>query len=1776
MFFSLCAAHRAALHRAAAKMSRPAFAGALLSSVLLASCSATGDGLTGPTPPTGPSGPGAAALIDLSVPAVTLNAIGTTENISATIRDATGRTLTAPSVTWSSENPTIADVAGGGGSAAIIARAPGVTRIRASAGTAAAFVDVRVLGVRAISISPAVTSVRVGDLQPLRVSFTGDAGASQSVRWSTLNPSIATVDASGIVTGVGIGTTTVRVSAVADPNILATAEITVTPPRGIALAPGLDAITLWVGDSRTVPVEVDLDATQVRTLLWSSGNLSVATVNASGAIAAVGAGSTIITVTALADPRAKAELLLTVLPARRVLVSPAALALGVQQQATLTASVTLEPGLSTAVNWTTSDPSVAAVSAAGIVTGYDIGVAVITATSLADPTKSGTSVVSVSASVRSVSIAPSTVSSFVGDQDQLVADVVTDGPIARTVTWRSSNSGVASISTTGALNSVAAGTATITAVSTVDTTKRATAQVTVVPAPLVGITPTQASIAIGEQRTFSGRVTVSPGLSTAVIWRSSDQRVATVDASGQVTGVGLGTSSITIRSVADSTRIATATVTVVPIVRSVTLTPSNATGMVGEVVQMTAAVVADGPLSRAVTFRSSNVLVATVSSQGTVAFVGGGQASITAIAVADTTRRATAMVNVSAPSVQSVSLSPGAASLFPSAVQQLNAVVIANGGLSTAVVFRSSAPAIASVSPVGLVTAHTPGTAIITALSVADTTKRAVAQITVTPPSVQSVRISPTTASLQIGGTQLLAASITSSGGLPTTAAFRSSAPAVATVGSNGLVTAISAGTATITAMASADTTKQATSTITVVAAGVLSIAISPTSDSLLVGQSQSVTASVVATGGLPTTVIFRTNAAGVATVSASGLVTAVGAGTATITAIATADTTKRATATITVVAPAVQSVTISPTSASLMVGQSQALNAVVTTTGGLPTTVVFRTSAPGVATVSASGVVSAVSGGSALITAMATADTSRQATATITVASAVVQSITISPTSGSLLIGQAQAFTASVITTGGLPTTVTYRTSAPSVATVNGTGAVTAVGVGAATITAVATADTTKRASATLTVTPRPVVVTVSPRPVSLDVGATQQLSASVTGDPGINTAVTWSSASASIAAVNASGLVTAVASGSAVILATSVADPARRDTVTVAVSSTQLATTWASVRLGGALYEEILSTVGFGTASAFAVNIVGDVYRFDGANWTLSTTGAQHGGRFQAVHGSSASNVIAVGSNGIAARFNGSSWTTMSSGTTNALNDVWVEGASAAFAVGGNGTAVRFNGSSWATTSTGSAATLNAVWTTSGASFAVGGAGAVLRYSSGAWTPLASNTSETLYGVSGTSANDVVAVGSVGTIVRFDGTSFAIVANSVSSGDLYSVDGTSVNNGRMYLGGDAGLLQLDGTTLSLVATPYRPRLITVSADAIGTVWVGGQRGAVMRLSGGSWTTVNLAPDLLDVWSSSSSNAWAVGEFGFVYRWSGTAWTRQSTPTTVTLNTVWGASTSDAFAGGDNGTMLRFNGSSWTAMSFPSTATVTGLWGSSSSNVYATTSSGQVLRFTGASWSVVATNATPLWGVFGLASGEVYVSGDGGALLRFNGSGWTSSSPTGSGTLAGVWGSTSSNLFSVGVDGSGAAGYAFRFNGSAWSSVNVGTPRLLTSVWGPAQNDVYATGDLGTMLRFNGSSWQMMPTGTTDLLWSVTGAPTGGGGAFAVGYNGTMATGTRAATFRGSAMRTVTRGSLEPSAAARVSRDRTQPLPEGQARRQRKTARAALVAPARAVARAR
>ena len=318
----------------------------------------------------------------------------------------------------------------------------------------------------------------------------------------------------------------------------------------------------------------------------------------------------------------------------------------------------------------------------------------------------------------------------------------------------------------------------------------------------------------------------------------------------------------------------------------------------------------------------------------------------------------------------------------------------------------------------------------------------------VVPTEVSSITLDKSSASLKVGETVTLTATVNPSDATDKTVTWTTSDATVATV-SNGVVTAKKLGTATITAKAGE---KTATCSITVIPTPVTSVTLSKTSASLKVGETVTLTATVNPSDATDKTVTWTTSDATVATVS-NGVVTAKKLGTATITAKA-GD--KTATCSITVIPTPVSSITLTLLSASLTVGESVTLSATVGPVDAIDKTVSWSSSDATVANVS-NGVVSAKKIGTATITAKAG---NKTATCSITVVSAPVGSITLNLQSASLKVGETATLSATVNPSDATDKTVTWTTSDATVATVSN-GVVTAKKMGTVTITAKAGDET-------------------------------------------------------------------------------------------------------------------------------------------------------------------------------------------------------------------------------------------------------------------------------------------------------------------------------------------------------------------------------------------------------------------------------------------------------------------------------------------------------------------------------------------------------------------------------------------------------------------------------------------------------------------------------------------------------------------------------------------
>ena len=240
------------------------------------------------------------------------------------------------------------------------------------------------------------------------------------------------------------------------------------------------------------------------------------------------------------------------------------------------------------------------------------------------------------------------------------------------------------------------------------------------------------------------------------------------------------------------------------------------------------------------------------------------------------------------PVVATVEVSPPTADRRVGETVQLSATVKDASGTilsGQAVTWSSSAANVASVSSSGLVTANAIGSAIITA---AAGSKSGVATINVVQ-LVATVDVSPPTADRQVGQTIQLSATVRDGSGNIVTGqsvAWSSSASTVASVSSSGLVTANALGSAIITAAVGS---KSGVATINVVPPPIASISVAPPNDTLLVGETLQLTATLRDANNAIVTrpVTWTSSSPTTATVSNSGLVTAVADGSVTITATA-------------------------------------------------------------------------------------------------------------------------------------------------------------------------------------------------------------------------------------------------------------------------------------------------------------------------------------------------------------------------------------------------------------------------------------------------------------------------------------------------------------------------------------------------------------------------------------------------------------------------------------------------------------------------------------------------------------------------------------------------------------------------------------------------------------------------------------------------------------------------------------------------------------------------
>jgi uncharacterized protein YjdB len=482
-------------------------------------------------------------------------------------------------VTWTTDASEVAIVSNG----IVTGISPGTANITVTTDdgdyTDSCTVTVTAIRVTSVAVDRVAAGVLVGGVLVLNATVLPANATNKAVVWSSSIPAVATVDSSGKVSGKSVGTTIIMASVYdGDQTFTASCTIEVTAlvhaVTGVSLLPA--TLDIFDGDSAWLLATVTPSYATNQALTWTSSDTSVATIGSNGRLSALDVGNTTITVTT-EDGGFSATCAVTVRAAALTGVSLSPATISVQKGAIVLIAMAIAPVNAAYLDFTSLSSDVAIVDIYAqfngglLIEGTGVGTATVTVTVNA---AGGSKTASCEVTVTEATPIPIPASGVTllqeilylvagGAGSRLSATVAPANAADKRLIWSTDNSSVATVSG-GLVTPVAAGTTQI-RVRTTDGgfTDSCEVNVTAAAVPVSSVAiPSDLSIARGGAATLTATILPITSTNKSLTWTSSDPLVATVSSTGIVSGIRVGTTTITATSVSNSSASSTCTVNV--------------------------------------------------------------------------------------------------------------------------------------------------------------------------------------------------------------------------------------------------------------------------------------------------------------------------------------------------------------------------------------------------------------------------------------------------------------------------------------------------------------------------------------------------------------------------------------------------------------------------------------------------------------------------------------------------------------------------------------------------------------------------------------------------------------------------------------------------------------------------------------------------------------------------------------------------------------------------------------------------------------------------------------------------------------------------------------------------------------------------------------------------------------------------------------------------------------------------------------------------------------
>lgn len=475
--------------------------------------------------------------------------------------------------------------------------------------------------VTSIVLNTTDITVRKGQVFWLTATCLPENADNKIISWESRDEKVCVVEQDGKVTATGAGTTSIIATNV-DTGLTAYCVVTVTQPvTGITL--NSDYQLLWVGAKYAIIPTIEPADAENKNVTYMSSDPTVASVDKNGIVTALKGGSCIIEVTTEECQLVAACTIEVKEYVTSIELSETFKFLNIGASGTLTAKVGTDTATNKAIIWSSSNDSVCSVDQKGNIFAGVPGTAVITATAADGSGVSASCIVRVVNPVTKITVEPSSLHLLVGESKVLQATVLPDDATVKDIEWTSSDEKIAVVDEAGEVFALSSGKVKITATSKDGNDIKGVCWVYVTPVVEISslsINSSEIYMLTGKSRQLSVRV--RPAVNTdSYNWYSSDTGIVAVNNSGTITTVGPGTAEVYVESTAKGV-ISKCIVHSLGISRtSITLEQYDSYWLD----------VLGNDEGKAVTWRSSNPRVCTVSSSGQVVGRKAGTATITAV-----------------------------------------------------------------------------------------------------------------------------------------------------------------------------------------------------------------------------------------------------------------------------------------------------------------------------------------------------------------------------------------------------------------------------------------------------------------------------------------------------------------------------------------------------------------------------------------------------------------------------------------------------------------------------------------------------------------------------------------------------------------------------------------------------------------------------------------------------------------------------------------------------------------------------------------------------------------------------------------------------------------------------------------------------------------------------------------------------------------------------------------------------------------------------------------